>query len=82
MTENDQRRFSVAVVSFHGDRAAVLLAPTRSVLMAKRVLEEAPVGGGTTARAGETAPAGANPRPHAAVGTCERCGARRSEPDS
>lgn len=50
-----QQRCRVALVTFRGDRADVLLAPTRSVLLAKRALEEAPVGGGTPLAAGISA---------------------------
>jgi magnesium chelatase subunit D len=45
-------RDRVALVSFQGDRAEVLLPPSRSVELAKRALDALPVGGGTPLAAG------------------------------
>lgn len=41
------KRDKVALVSFRGDRADVLLSPTRSVELARRALDALPAGGGT-----------------------------------
>ena len=46
------RRDSVAVVGFRGRAAELLLAPTRSLVRAKRSLAELPGGGGTPLAAG------------------------------
>jgi magnesium chelatase subunit D len=40
-------RDKVALISFRGERSDVLLAPTRSVEMAKRLVDALPAGGGT-----------------------------------
>jgi magnesium chelatase subunit D len=45
-------RDKVALISFRGDGAEVLLAPTRSVELAKRLVDALPAGGGTPISAG------------------------------
>lgn len=45
-------RDKVALISFRGKGAEVLLAPTRSVELAKRLVDALPVGGGTPLSAG------------------------------
>ncbi|HLF83324.1 MAG TPA: magnesium chelatase ATPase subunit D [Blastocatellia bacterium] len=45
-------RDKVALISFRGERADVLLAPTRSVELAKRLVDALPAGGGTPLSAG------------------------------
>ena len=45
-------RDSVAIVSFHGTSASVDLAPSRSILRARRVLDSLPMGGSTPLSAG------------------------------
>ena len=52
LAESYQRRDQVALVSFRGLRADLLLAPTRSLVRAKRSLAELPGGGGTPLAAG------------------------------
>jgi magnesium chelatase subunit D len=47
LTDAYQRRDEVAVISFRGDAATVLLAPTRSVDLAEERLRELPTGGRT-----------------------------------
>ncbi len=47
LTDVYQRRDQVAVIGFRGDKAAVLLAPTRSVDLAEQGLRELPTGGRT-----------------------------------
>lgn len=47
LTDAYQRRDQVAVISFRGEAAALLLAPTRSVDRAERGLRELPTGGRT-----------------------------------
>ncbi|HSO74309.1 MAG TPA: VWA domain-containing protein, partial [Blastocatellia bacterium] len=45
-------RDKVALISFRGSQADVLLAPTRSVELAKRLVDAMPTGGGTPVSAG------------------------------
>jgi magnesium chelatase subunit D len=45
-------RDKVALISFRGERSDVLLAPTRSVELAKRLVDALPAGGGTPLSAG------------------------------
>lgn len=45
-------RDKVALISFRGTRAEVMLAPTRSVELAKRIVDALPAGGGTPLSAG------------------------------
>ena len=45
-------RDKVALISFRGERSDVLLAPTRSVALAKRLVDALPAGGGTPLSAG------------------------------
>jgi magnesium chelatase subunit D len=45
-------RDMVALISFRGERSDVLLAPTRSVELAKRLIDALPAGGGTPLSAG------------------------------
>lgn len=45
-------RDKVALISFRGDESTVLLAPTRSVELAKRLVDALPAGGGTPIAAG------------------------------
>ena len=45
-------RDSVAIVSFHGETANLDLAPSRSILRARRVLDSLPMGGSTPLGAG------------------------------
>ena len=45
-------RDKVALISFRGDGSHVLLAPTRSVELAKRIVDAMPAGGGTPISAG------------------------------
>lgn len=47
LTDAYQRRDEVAVISFRGEIASVLLAPTRSVDLAEQSLRELPTGGRT-----------------------------------
>ncbi|GAC1316205.1 MAG: putative cobaltochelatase [Collimonas sp.] len=47
LTDAYQRRDQVAVISFRGDAATLLLAPTRSVDLAEQGLRELPTGGRT-----------------------------------
>jgi magnesium chelatase subunit D len=42
-----RHRDKVALISFRGERADVLLAPTRSIELAKRLVDTLPAGGGT-----------------------------------
>ena len=58
LTDAYQQRDQVAVISFRGESAQVLLAPTRSVDLAEQQLRELPTGGRT-------------PLPHALVLTLE-----------
>ena len=52
LTDAYQRRDRVAVVSFRGDNAEVILAPTASVELAKVRLKKMPTGGATPLAAG------------------------------
>ena len=45
-------RDKVALISFRGERSDILLAPTRSVELAKRLVDALPAGGGTPLSAG------------------------------
>lgn len=45
-------RDKVALITFRGERSDVLLAPTRSVELAKRLVDSLPAGGGTPLSAG------------------------------
>ncbi|WP_310179412.1 putative cobaltochelatase [Duganella sp. 3397] len=68
LTDAYQQRDEVAVVAFRGQRAELLLAPTRSVDLAEQGLRELPTGGRT-------------PLPHAlqlALETLQRAGANGS----
>lgn len=47
LTDAYQQRDEVAVISFRGERASILLAPTRSVEQAELALRELPTGGRT-----------------------------------
>ncbi|WP_034295016.1 putative cobaltochelatase [Herbaspirillum sp. RV1423] len=47
LTDVYQRRDQVAVIGFRGDKASMLLAPTRSVDLAEQGLRELPTGGRT-----------------------------------
>lgn len=70
LTDAYQRRDEVAVISFRGEAAALLLAPTRSVDRAEQGLRELPTGGRT-------------PLPHAlqlALQTLEQAGASSAPP--
>ena len=52
VTDAYQRRDRVGLVVFQKDRATLVLAPTNSVLLAQRALENIPVGGKTPLSAG------------------------------
>jgi magnesium chelatase subunit D len=70
LTDAYQRRDEVAVITFRGESAALLLPPTRSVDLAERGLRELPTGGRT-------------PLPHAlqlALETLEKAGANAGVP--
>jgi magnesium chelatase subunit D len=47
LTDAYQQRDEVAVISFRGEKASILLAPTRSVEQAELALRELPTGGRT-----------------------------------
>jgi len=52
LTDAYQRRDRVGLIVFQKDRATLVLSPTNSVFLAKRALEEIPVGGKTPLSAG------------------------------
>lgn len=52
LSEAYLHRDKVALISFHGSGSEVLLAPTRSVELAKRLVDAMPAGGGTPVAAG------------------------------
>ena len=52
LTDAYQRRDRVGLIVFQKDRATLVLPPTNSVFLAKRALEEIPVGGKTPLSAG------------------------------
>jgi magnesium chelatase subunit D len=52
LTDAYQRRDRVGMIVFHKDRASLVLPPTNSVDLAKRMLQDLPVGGKTPLSAG------------------------------
>src|SRR5450830_958874 len=61
LTDVYQRRDQVAVIGFRGDKASLLLAPTRSVDLAEQGLRELPTGGRTPLPLAEQLAARATP---------------------
>jgi magnesium chelatase subunit D len=52
LSESYIKRDSVAIIGFRGSSAELLLAPSRSILRARRILDSVGVGGGTPLSAG------------------------------
>lgn len=65
-------RDRVALLSFRGQRADLLLPPSQSVELARRALDLLPTGGGTPLAAALLRRS-RSPSSPAAVGSCRRC---------